>query len=159
MFAQNTAACVSLSNIYNVKDRNAPPNGTKNAITKRRLNRPERQPYLVIEESGAYTALNFRVKQFFLRKNFFFTVASETQKLRQRSGAYNHSIFDVKLFFLKRISFLRMRRKPEGFVSGAALIAVQFSASSKSFEIVFRKPLPVAGPVGLASPRLREWRF
>jgi hypothetical protein len=40
--------------------------------TKRRLTRPERQPYLVIEESGAYTALFFRVKQFFLKKNFFF---------------------------------------------------------------------------------------
>jgi len=159
MFAQNTAACVSLSNIHNVKDRNAPPNGTKNSITKRRLNRPERQPYLVIEESGAYTALNFRVKQFFLRKNFFFAAALETLEPPQRSGAYNRSIFDVKLFFLKRISFLRVRPEPWGFFSGAALIAVQFSASSKSFEKVFRKPLPVAGPVGLASPRLREWRF
>ena len=34
----------------------APPSGTRISFTKRRLNRPERQPYLVIEESGAYTA-------------------------------------------------------------------------------------------------------
>jgi hypothetical protein len=34
----------------------APPSGTRISFTKRRLNRPERQPYLVIEERGAYTA-------------------------------------------------------------------------------------------------------
>jgi hypothetical protein len=70
MSARNTAACVSLSNIHNVKDRKRCANSAKTSDTKRRLNRPARQPYLVIEESGAYTAYFSLVKLFFYKKNF-----------------------------------------------------------------------------------------
>ena len=68
---QNTAACVSLSNIYNVKDRICTTEWHKNFYHQVAFKPPGATTYLVIEERGAYTPYFFCVKQFFLKRISF----------------------------------------------------------------------------------------